>query len=188
MGLFPPLSHSLAAPSTELTLQTLSETQPFSSAAPAETTSSGPDSQPSEQSSESKNTGIPQEMRGFAEKVPSLLPAPPKVPLSKGPRLSLNDCIQMALLNNKEIRAKDYDIVGAQARLQEAQPRGVPVFDYEFLSAPAPRDVDHAVSSFFSGDITYFQRGKLAFGIPLASFGKIKLAQELAKNGIDSEK
>lgn len=118
---------------------------------------------------------------------PSVVGFPGPPPPGEGLRLGIKDCIQMALLNNREIKAKGYEIEGARAKLMEARPKGIPVIEYEFLSAPAPRDVDDAVDSFFSGDITYFQRGKLAFGIPVLSFGKLKLAQDLARQGILSE-
>jgi len=125
---------------------------------------------------------------GFTgEEKTSALQAPPEVPLSQGPRLSLSDCVQMALLNNREVRAKDYDIEIAQSKLKEAQPRGIPVFEYEFLTFPAPLNAQNAVSSFFSGDLTFGQRGKISIGIPLTTFGKIGIAQELARSGIAAE-
>ncbi|MCC6272521.1 MAG: hypothetical protein IT572_03555, partial [Deltaproteobacteria bacterium] len=107
----------------------------------------------------------------------STLGPPPEVPMGAGPRLSIEDCVKMALLNNREVRAKDYDMEVAQSKLKEAQPRGIPVFEYEFLSFPAPRDADRAVSSFFEGDVTFGQRGKISLGIPLYTFGKIGIAQ-----------
>lgn len=126
---------------------------------------------------------------GFTgEEKDSALGSPPEVSMEAGPKLSLNDCVQMALLNNREVRAKDYDMEIAQSKLKEAQPRGLPVIDYEFLSFPAPRDADHAVSSFFDGNVTFAQRGKISLGIPLYTFGKIGIAQELARHGIASEK
>ncbi len=121
------------------------------------------------------------------DKVSTLGP-PPEVPMGAGPRLSIEDCVKMALLNNREVRAKDYDMEVAQSKLKEAQPRGIPVFEYEFLSFPAPRDADRAVSSFFEGDVTFGQRGKISLGIPLYTFGKIGIAQELARHGIAAEK
>ncbi len=111
-----------------------------------------------------------------------------KGPSGPGLQLGVKDCIQMALLNNREIKASDYDIEVAKWKLKEAQPRGLPVFEYEFLSAPAPRNVDEAVKSLFEGDVTFFQKGKIGVGFPLYSFGKINLAQELATAGIEAEK
>ena len=120
------------------------------------------------------------------EKASALLPAP-EATMAEGPKLGLSDCVQMALLNNREVRAKDYDIQIAQNKLKEAQPNGIPVLEYDFITFPAPRNADAAVSSFFEGDVTFAQRGRIAMGIPLTSFGKIKIAQELAKQGIAAE-
>ncbi len=103
-------------------------------------------------------------------------------------KLGLNDCVQMALLNNREIRATHYDVEAAEYKLKEAQPKGVPTIDYEFLTAPAPRDVDEAVESFFTGNVTFLQRGSIKVGSPLYTFGKIGLAQDLATQGIKAEK
>jgi outer membrane protein TolC len=133
---------------------------------------------PSSPNVEIEETGYRESAVGF--------PGPP--PAGEGLRLGLKDCVQMALLNNREIKATEYSVEGAKAKLLEARPRGIPVFSYEFISAPAPRDVDDAVKSFFEGDITFLQRGKIEMGIPVLSFGKIKLAQDLAKNGVLSEK
>lgn len=110
------------------------------------------------------------------------------IPLVSGVRLNMNDCIQMALLNNKEIKATQYDVLAAEYKLKEAQPRSVPTVEYDFLTAPAPRDVDNAVESFFTGNVTFFQRGSIKVGTPLYTFGKIGLAQDLALQGIFAEK
>jgi outer membrane protein TolC len=98
--------------------------------------------------------------------------------------VNLNDCVQMALLNNKEIRATDFDILGARQRVKEAKPWSSPLVEYEFLTAPAPRNVDQAVESFFSGDVTFFQRGKILVGWPVYTFGKLDIAGELAGQGV----
>jgi len=119
---------------------------------------------------------------------PDLEKLPEIVSLAPGLRLNIDDCIRMALLNNNEIRASDYGLMNAENKLKEAQIRGIPNLDYEFLTAPAPRDVDNAVDSFFSGDVTYFQRGKFTLGIPLYAFGKISILQNLARQGISAEK
>jgi outer membrane protein TolC len=101
--------------------------------------------------------------------------------------VNLNDCVQMALLNNKEIRATDFDVLAARQRVKEAKPWSSPLVEYEFLTAPAPRNVDQAVESFFSGDVTFFQKGRLVVGWPVYTFGKLSLAGELAEQGV-SEK
>lgn len=111
-----------------------------------------------------------------------------EVTLTSGLMLNLNDCVQMALLNNKEVRARGFDEEAAEWKVKESHPKMVPTFEYDFLSAPAPRDVDNAVESFFTGNLTYLQRGKILFGSPLTTFGKIQLAQVLAGHGLDAEK
>ncbi|HEX5033875.1 MAG TPA: TolC family protein, partial [bacterium] len=130
---------------------------------------------------------MPEGPTGFEEEKESALRPPPEVPMGDGPKLNLDDCLRMAMLNNREVRAKNFDMTIAQNKLKEAKLTGIPIFEYEFLSFPAPRDADHAVSSFFEGDLTFGQRGKVTMGIPLYSFGKIGIAQELARGGIDAE-
>lgn len=110
------------------------------------------------------------------------------IEIPDGVKLGLRDCVQMALLNNRQIKASNYDVEAAEYKLKEAQPRSVPTIDYEFLTAPAPRDVDDAVESFFSGNVTFLQRGSIKVGTPLYTFGKIGLAQDLATEGIKAEK
>lgn len=109
------------------------------------------------------------------------------VGLRTGVKVNLNDCLQMALLNNKEIRAKDFDILAAREKIKEAKPWSTPLVEYEFLTAPAPRDVDNAVESFFSGNVTFFQKGKLVVGWPVYTFGKLGIAGQLAEQGVAAE-
>jgi outer membrane protein len=101
--------------------------------------------------------------------------------------VNLNDCVQMAMLNNKEIQATDFDILAAKEKIKEAKPWSTPMIEYEFLTAPAPRNVDQAVESFFSGDVTLFQKGKIVVGWPVYTFGKLDIAGQLAEQGV-SEK
>jgi len=129
-----------------------------------------------------------EEQEDFKKEELPTIEAYKELPNGEELRLGIKDCVQMALLNNREIKAQNYAIDGAEWKLKEAQPKGIPVFEYEFLSAPAPRDVDEAVESFFNGNITYFQKGHIGMGIPLTSFGKIHMAQDLAKSGISAEK
>src|SRR5262245_45568811 len=100
----------------------------------------------------------------------------------------LTDCVRMALRNNVEIRGTDYDIEESKAKLKEAQPRGSPTIEYQVEEAPAPRDAQQAVESFFSGDVTPLTRLRIGVGFPLTSFGKISLAQSLAREGIEGSK
>ncbi len=110
------------------------------------------------------------------------------IPLEPGLRLNMDDCVKMALLNNKEVKMADYNVQTAEWKLKEAKPGAVPTVEYEMLNYPAPRDADNAVGSFFTADVTYGQRGKVFAAAPIYTFGKLSLAQELAKIGIGVEK
>jgi outer membrane protein TolC len=138
-------------------------------------------------STEKKSGSTPQASdfigESFLEK--SKTPTPPEE-VPSGPRLQfdLTDCVRMALRNNAEIRAADYDIDNSKWKLKEAQPRGIPVVDYEYQAAPVPKDASDAVKSFFSGDVTMLNRVKIGLGFPIATFGKLQFAQALAKGGI----
>src|SRR5262245_51386178 len=189
LGLLP-VARPLFAQQTEVTLdKKVAESAPSLPESAKTTGKKIPESAPSFSEDIVMPEAMPTMPGGFTgEEKTSALGPQPEVPLSEGPRLSIADCVQLALLNNREVRAKDYDIEAAQNKLKEAQPRGIPVFEYEFLSFPAPRDADHAVSSFFEGNVTFGQRGKISLGIPLYTFGKIGIAQELARYGIASER
>lgn len=99
-------------------------------------------------------------------------------------RLTLAECLRLALRHNGKVRAGDYGIDAAEAQLSEAYAAGWPIFDYEYQTAPVPRDVNDAVRSMFRGDLAWHSRGKVAIGIPLYAFGKLRLAKELARQGI----
>lgn len=110
---------------------------------------------------------------------------------SKNPnafRLDLTDCVKMALRNNAEIKGADYDIVEANYKLKEAHPRGVPVIQYEYQGAPIPKDVSNAIQDFFSGDLTFVNRVKLGIGVPITTFVKLQIGNDLAHEGIDAAK
>lgn len=177
----------LHAQTTELQVKTISESR--TSAVPPETRSSAAraESRPSTTEGWEVPRDMPESPSGFEEEKESALKPPPEVPMGEGPKINLEDCLRMAMLNNRELRAKNFDMQIAQSKLKEAKLTGIPIFEYEFLSFPAPRDADHAVSSFFEGDLTFGQRGKITMGIPLYSFGKIGIAQELARGGIAAE-
>ena len=101
--------------------------------------------------------------------------------------VNINDCVQMAVLNNKEIRGTDFDIIAAKQKIKQARPWSSPMIEYEFLTAPAPRNVDQAVESFFSGDVTLFQKGKILVGWPVYTFGKLDIAGQLAQQGVNEK-
>lgn len=100
---------------------------------------------------------------------------------------SLEDAIRMGLLNNKEVRAKDFDIEAAKWQLNQAKARGIPVFEYQLDLGPAPTRADDAIDSIFSGDVTLATRVRLNLGVPVYSFGKLNIAQNLAREGIRAE-
>ncbi len=103
-------------------------------------------------------------------------------------RFDLGDLVRMAMRNNGELRGADYDIEDSRWKLKQAQPRGLPVVEYQYEAAPVPRNATHALESFFSGDITMLNRVKVGLGVPITSFGKIELAQALANQGIEASK
>ncbi|MBI2083403.1 MAG: TolC family protein [Deltaproteobacteria bacterium] len=102
--------------------------------------------------------------------------------------LDLKECIHRAALFNGEIQAADYDIETAEARKDNVRKIGIPVAEYEYNVGPAPRDVSNAVESFFTGDLTVFNRVKVGVGVPLQTFGKVKTGKALADLGIMAEK
>ncbi|MBI1909053.1 MAG: TolC family protein [Deltaproteobacteria bacterium] len=110
-----------------------------------------------------------------------------KVPEDQILRLNLDECLARAAQHNEELKASDYDKEIAEEKLQEAKIIGSPIIEYEYNLAPTPQRVDDAAKSFFTGDITVFNRFKLGIGTPLSTFGKIKLGQELARSGIEAE-
>lgn len=102
--------------------------------------------------------------------------------------LDLKECIKRATLFNGEIQAADYDIKTAEAKRESVKRIGMPVAEYEYNVGPAPRDVSNAVESFFTGDLTVFNRVKVGVGVPLQTFGKAKTGKALADLGIMAEK
>lgn len=103
-------------------------------------------------------------------------------------RFDLTDCVRMALQNNAEIKGAEYDIEDSNYKMKEAKPRGLPVFSYEYQGAPVPKDVSNAIHDFFTGDLTFVHRVKLGVGVPITTFGKLQLAQDLARGGIEASK
>ncbi|MBI2981717.1 MAG: TolC family protein [Deltaproteobacteria bacterium] len=102
--------------------------------------------------------------------------------------LDLKECIHRATLFNGEIQVADYDIETAEAKRDNVRKIGIPVAEYEYNVGPAPRDVSNAVESFFTGDLTVFNRVKVGVGVPLNTFGKVTTGKALADLGIMAEK
>ncbi len=103
-------------------------------------------------------------------------------------RLTLDECVERALTYYPELQVADYSIQTAEKKKTEASRLGHPIVDYEYLLAPAPRDVGNAIESFFSGDLTAFNSFKLRVAVPIHTFGKVKTGKELADRGIAGER
>jgi outer membrane protein TolC len=102
--------------------------------------------------------------------------------------LSLDECLHRALTYNPELEVADYSIDVAREKVNEVDKILNPVFEYEYDIAPVPQNVRTAISSFFTGDITIFDRVKLGMGVPLNTFGKVKTGKELAEIGVRAER
>ena len=101
-------------------------------------------------------------------------------------RLNLEECLQRAYAYNGQLRALDYDRDIAHEKVGETKRIGRPVVEYEYTVAPVPRDVENAMESFFSGDLSVLNRFKLWVATPLTTFGKLKLAREMAYEGVNA--
>jgi outer membrane protein TolC len=102
-------------------------------------------------------------------------------------RLNLQECIELALRNNEDIKAASYDILESIAKKIEPTKRYVPVIEYKYRVAPVPQDVDDPLESFFvHQDISVFNSISLEAGIPVTTFGQLTLYQQLADIGIDA--
>lgn len=99
--------------------------------------------------------------------------------------MSLAACIEMALLQNAKVAAHDEALIAAQAQHREAKARWWPIFDYEYLTGPAPGDVSDVLGSFASADLAWAHRAKIGLGIPLYSFGKLSVLDKLARQGVE---
>lgn len=99
-------------------------------------------------------------------------------------RLTLQDCVRIALLNNNKVQASEYSIESARQRYEEADARYWPIFEYEWVSAPVPSDVQHAAGKFFEGKVTWWNKINVNVGIPIYAFGKLNLLKNLAIGGI----
>ena len=102
--------------------------------------------------------------------------------------LDLHESITLALKQNKKFQATQYALEAAHAQRREADALFWPVLEYQYRAAPAPEDADQALSSFFEGDITFFNSLRLSLALPVFTFGQLKTAGELADKGIAAEK
>lgn len=99
-------------------------------------------------------------------------------------RMTLDDCLKYALGSNRKIRSGDYGVSAAEAQEEETHALGLPVFDYEYVTAPVPNDATRAVQTFFTGQWAWEHRVKLAMGVPVYTFGKLMTAGDLATQGV----
>lgn len=106
----------------------------------------------------------------------------------EGLRLTLDQCLRRALTHNAELKVADESLVGALEKRSEVSKIGYPLIEYEYNLAPAPKDVSRAVGSFFSGELTVFNKFKFGIGAPITTFGKVATGQKLADMGADAER
>lgn len=100
----------------------------------------------------------------------------------------LKQCFDRALNHNRELEVADSAIKTAQEKQEEVRKIGYPIVDYEYNVGPAPRDVSHAMESFFTGDLTVFNKFRVGVGVPLQTFGKVGTGRELAALGVEAER
>lgn len=100
-------------------------------------------------------------------------------------RLTLPQCYELALRNNEEIKAAQFDIENIIAKKIEATKRYVPVTSYKYRLGPVPRDVDNPGESLGKADLSVFNSLHVETGAPITTFGRLKIAQYLADLGID---
>ncbi|PIR16372.1 MAG: hypothetical protein COV46_08555 [Deltaproteobacteria bacterium CG11_big_fil_rev_8_21_14_0_20_49_13] len=101
-------------------------------------------------------------------------------------KLTLEDCLRISLEHNAKLQATGYGIDAAKAQLMEASAIGWPILNFEYRTAPVPQNAQRAVESFFSGEWSWWNRVKFDMGIPIYSFGKLSLAEEMARSGIQA--
>lgn len=100
--------------------------------------------------------------------------------------LSLDDCINRALERNMQLKAAGKDIEAAEGRLTEAKAAFWPILEYKYRMAPVPTDVDDAWSSFWSGEVTFFNSIHVGIGVPITTFGQLHMAKRLAQGGVEA--
>jgi outer membrane protein TolC len=102
--------------------------------------------------------------------------------------LTLDELLNLGLSANEKLRAAGYGVEAAKGQLQEAKARGWPIIEYEYWFAPVPRNASTAVESFFSGDVTVWNKGKLLIALPLYAFGQLTTVRKLAEGGVVAAK
>ena len=100
-------------------------------------------------------------------------------------RLNLEECIELAIKNNEQIKAKHYDIEKVLAQKIEATKRYIPVLKYKYNLAPVPQDIDNPFDSIAKGDLSVLNSIKIEVGAPVTTFGRLSLLKQMANLGVD---
>ncbi len=101
---------------------------------------------------------------------------------------NLDECISLGLQNNGKIQAQREAIEAARWQKNEADAWMWPVVEYEYNMAPVPENVSRAFDSFFSGEVSLFNRMKIGLGLPVYTFGQLSLVEKMAGRGVDAAK
>lgn len=101
--------------------------------------------------------------------------------------LGLADCLKLSSANHGKIEGMKHSIEAAKWRHNEAEARFWPVLEYKNRMAPVPTDADNPVSTFFNGDVTFFNSLHVGVAVPLYASGQLTLAQKLARHGVEAE-
>lgn len=99
---------------------------------------------------------------------------------------SLDDCIRLALENNRRIKGMGFEIEAAKGQLTEASAAFWPVLEHTWRIAPVPTDVDHAFRKFFDGQVTLFTSLHIGVGIPVTAFGQLRTVKKMAMGGVEA--
>ncbi len=101
-------------------------------------------------------------------------------------KLTLDDCIERALMHNMKLKAAGKDVEAAYGQLTEAKAQFWPVLEYNYRMAPVPVDVDDAFNKFFEGQVTFFNSIHVGIGVPITAFGQLHMAKKLAQGGVEA--
>lgn len=104
------------------------------------------------------------------------------------PKLSLKQCVKLALDRNARLKASGYEIEAAKGQLIEASASFWPYLEYQYRMAPVPTDVSHALKDFFEGNVTFFNSLHIGVGVPVATFGQLSSAKKMAEGGVEAAK
>lgn len=116
-----------------------------------------------------------------------ITPYPEKDRKTGEPReLTLQDCVRLALDRSARLRSAGFDVEAAEGQLQESEALFWPVIEYNYKLAPVPTDVNHALKSFFQGQVTLFHSLHAAIGVPIGTFGQLSMAKRMARNGVEA--